>query len=511
MSSRVHKSIVNARVNFIFYLLSLAIAFYSRKVFLDYLGADFMGLTGTIGNLLGILNLANLGIGSTIGFVLYKPIFDKDQEKINEIISVFGYLYRIVGLIILGAGIIMSFFLPLIFPDTPFSHPLIYYSFFAFLASNLFGYFINYRYTLFGADQKGYLVTKYSQSANLVKTLIQMLLLYKTRNLYLWITIELAFGILYCFILNWRIRKEYPWLTTSYALGKAKKGEYGIIMKKAKQMFVHLLASSVRDQVLPFLIYAFTTLKMVAYYGNYMLIVSRLNVLLENFLGSTGAGVGNLIAEGDKEKILKVFWELTAIRYLCAGVITYSIYNLINPFICIWLGEEYILNTDVLVIILLAQFFKIVRGTNEQFIYGYGLYQDTWAPIVTLIITFGVAFIGGNFWGLAGVLSGDVASVLIIIFIWKPIFLFHKGFCVSKRQYWLELYKYFLSLSIVWVINLYIIRLIPIDASSGYINWVFYATIIVPMFSFSYLIIMFILCQGMRDFVYRIIRGIQKK
>ena len=62
--SRVRKSLLNARVNLIFYFLTLALSFFSRKIFLDTLGADFVGLTGTLQNLLGFLNLAELGIGS---------------------------------------------------------------------------------------------------------------------------------------------------------------------------------------------------------------------------------------------------------------------------------------------------------------------------------------------------------------------------------------------------------------------------------------------------------------
>lgn len=100
--SRVKKSLLNARVNLIFYFLTLILSFFSRKIFLDTLGADFVGLTGTLQNLLGFLNLAELGIGSAIGYVLYKPLFEHDEGKINEIISVFGYLLSLDRFYYLG-------------------------------------------------------------------------------------------------------------------------------------------------------------------------------------------------------------------------------------------------------------------------------------------------------------------------------------------------------------------------------------------------------------------------
>ena len=105
-ASRVKKSLLNARVNLIFYFLALILSFFSRKIFLDSLGAEFVGLTTTLQNLLGFLSLAELGVGTAIAYVLYKPLFDNDKEKINEVISVLGFLYRRVGLIILSGGII---------------------------------------------------------------------------------------------------------------------------------------------------------------------------------------------------------------------------------------------------------------------------------------------------------------------------------------------------------------------------------------------------------------------
>ena len=115
--SRLHKSYLNARVNVFFYLVTLFISFFSRKIFLEKLGADFVGLTSTMQNLLGFLNLAELGIGASIGYVLYKPIFDGNRDRIKEIVSVLAYLYRNVGLLILGAGLLLACFLPYIFAD----------------------------------------------------------------------------------------------------------------------------------------------------------------------------------------------------------------------------------------------------------------------------------------------------------------------------------------------------------------------------------------------------------
>lgn len=434
--SRVKKSLLNARVNLIFYFLTLALSFFSRKIFLDTLGADFVGLTTTLQNLLGFLNLAELGIGSAIGYVLYKPLFDHDEAKINEVISVFGYLYRWIGFIILGAGLVLGACLPLIFPSTEFEMGVIFFAYFAFLTSSLIGYFINYRQTLLGADQKNYVVTAYYQTATIVKTLIQMASAWYTGSYYLWVAIELTFGIVYSFILNWKINQTYPWLRSEVRLGRKLFKKYPEVMKYTRQLFVHQISGVVQFQTTPFLTYAFVSLRTVACYGNYTIIIDKLTILMNTVLGSTSAGVGNLIAEGNKGKIKTVFWELTTFRFFIAGMIFFALFLLMETFIKLWVGEQYILSPLVLLLATTTVYFQICTGCLGMFLFGFGLFADVWAPVAQSIIYLSVAIIGGHFIGLPGIIFGSLLSIVIIMGIWKPYYLWSRGFKEPVSDYW---------------------------------------------------------------------------
>lgn len=509
--SRVKKSLLNARVNLIFYFLTLALSFFSRKIFLDCLGADFVGLTGTLQNLLGFLNLAELGIGSAIGYVLYKPLFDHDEAKINEIISVFGYLYRWIGRIILGAGCILACFLPLIFPDTQFELGIIFFAYFAFLVSSLIGYFANYKQTLLGADQKNYVVTAYFQTANIVKVLIQMASAYYTGSYYLWVAIELAFGIIYSFILNWKINQVYPWLRSEVKQGKQLFKKYPEVMKYTKQLFVHKIGGFVQFQTTPFLIYAFVSLPIVAIYQNYTLITSKLVSCLSNFYSSVGASIGNLIAEGNKKRVIEIYWELFSLRVYIAAFACISLYYLINPFIILWIGDDYLIDNAALILILINTFISIIRWVSEDFIFGYGLFWDIWAPIIEAIINLLCAIIGGYFWGLPGVLLGGVISLSTVILLWKPYLLFHWGFKISLTKYW----HGFISCIVAVLIPIfgcqYIIGFISFNEYKSWINWIIYSIIV----SLSYLIMayisLYLLTPGMKSFTKRIITIIKNK
>ena len=351
--SRVHKSLLNAKVNLVFYFLSLFFAFFSRKIFLDSLGAEFIGLTGTLGNILGYLNLAELGIGTAITFHLYKPLQTNNTDQLNEIISLLGYLYKIIGTIIFSIAIIISIFFPFIFQSEKIGLPIIYFSFYSFLCSTMIGYFINYKQIILSADQKNYVINIYFQSANIAKTIIQIILAYKIKNPYIWVFTELLFSILACIILNWKISKEYAWLNIDTKNRHKLLKKYPNIITNTKQIFIHKIKDFLLMKSDEIFIFMFVSLKMVAFYGNYIMITSKITMLFTSLLDGVHAGIGNLVAEGRKSNILKIFWEMMFIRHFIAGFLVFTIYNLIEPFICLWLGNEYILNKQILFLLLI--------------------------------------------------------------------------------------------------------------------------------------------------------------
>lgn len=505
-ASRLKKSLLNARVNLIFYFLNLALSFFSRKIFLDALGADFMGLIGTMNNLLGFLNLAELGISTAIGYVLYKPLFEQNEPKINEIISVFGFLYRRIGFIILSAGCVLACFLPLIFPNNVFELGVVYFAFFSYLTTSLIGYFANYKQTLLGADQRNYVVTAYYQSAIIIKTLLQMTLVYYTGNYYLWISMELLLGITYSVILNWKVNQVYPWLRSEIKQGKLLFKKYPEVIKYTKQLFVHRIGGFVQFQTTPFLVYAFVSLKTVAYYGNYTLIIDKISIFISNLLGSTNAGVGNLIAEGNTKRILQVFWELMGIRFLIAGTISFALLQLTDAFISLWLGDEYIISRHILYLIILNSFIGYTRGATDQFIYGYGLFQDTWAPVAEVSINLIVAIVGGYFWGLPGILMGNITSLLLIIVLWKPYFLYSKGFKMPIVYYWIGYIKHLIIISLPAIACYFLLPSSSFTPEKSFAHWIVYGAAISSAYGIMTYTLLFFLTPGIRAFTYRIIK-----
>ena len=502
--SRLHKSLLNARIGLIFYFLTLILSFFSRKIFLNCLGADFIGLTGTLQNILGILNLAEFGIGACISFSLFKPLQEQDQGKIMEIMSVFGYLYRKIGIIIGIGGAVTSLFLPLIFKNTIFNLGIIYFSFASYLGSSLIGYFINYREILLGADQKNYLVSIYFQTGGIIKTIIQIILAYTYKNIYVWVLIEFVFGIISCIILNWKIDKEYPWLKPTIKDGKTLLKKYPEIINKTKQVFVHKFKDFLLGKSDEILIFAFVSLKMVAYYGNYIMIINKLSLLVGTMLDGVGAGVGNLVAEGNKKNMMKVFWELMSIRYFATGVTVFSLYHLMSPFITWWLGYEYALSHTILILLLVNFLIMQLRGVVDNFINAYGLYADIWSAWAEGIINIAVTVAAATQWGIAGILLGKIISTCIIIVVWKPYYLFTQGLKIPIRVYWSGTIRYYLAFIISFVSITFIAKFIPFQPDKNIQELLLYAVCTVIPFTVLYFTLIILGTQGMLDVLRRV-------
>ena len=495
---------LNAEVNIIFYFLSLFLAFFSRKIFLDCLGAEFIGLTGTLDNILGYLNLAELGIGSCISFFLYKPLQSQNRKEIQEILSVFGYLYRWIGFIIWGGGTLVSLFFPLIFANAELGLGIIYFTFFSFLGSSLIGYFINYRQILLSADQKNYLVAIYFQSANLIRTALQIVLALTYKNLYLWVFVEFLFGVIGCIILNWKINKEYPWLKTDKSQGRKLLKKYPGILTNTRRIFIHSIKDFIMGKSDELFIFLFVSLKMVAYYGNYMLIISKVTFLFKSVLDSVGAGIGNLIAEGDKSNTMKVFWELTTIRHFVAGFLCFAIYHFIEPFIALWLGSEYILDRTILILLVVYVYISNSRGVVDMYNHAYGLYADVWSAWTELVINVLTTIICGYYYGIIGILIGKIISLTPIVILWKPYYLFHSGLKLPILTYWNGASRNSLISILSFVLASIIIKNLSIHSSENYLSWIYYCIIGVIAYLTINLPLLYLFAKGSHDCLNRL-------
>ena len=95
--SRTKKSIRNVIFTIVGFVVTTLLQLVNRKVFILFLSSEYLGLNGLFSNILSMLSLSEMGIGAAIVFALYKPIAEKNTEKVKSLMALYKkaiYDYR---------------------------------------------------------------------------------------------------------------------------------------------------------------------------------------------------------------------------------------------------------------------------------------------------------------------------------------------------------------------------------------------------------------------------------
>lgn len=489
--SRVLNSIKNTYINFIFYILYLITSFLTRKTLLDNLGTELIGLSSTISNIVSFLNLAELGIGTAVSSCLYLPLFKKDTDEINNILSTFAYFYRLIGICLLITGVAFSFFINSLFSESNIPLNLILLNYYSFLSITLLSYFCNFKQIIYSADQKQYKIVSLLNVTKIAILILQCLAvkLIDSNKFEYYLLIYLTLNIAYMLVLQFSIKKEYKWLKVDVSKGKLVYKKYTNLVSKSKQLFFHKISGVILNQTSPVILYYYTTLSAVTLYYNYILIISGVTSLISNIFSGVSGSVGNLVAEGNNNKIIKIYNELNISRIWISSVISIVLYSVIQNLITIWLGSNYILSNKTSLLMILIMYIMMTRSTNEIFLQAYGLFKDIWAPIAESTINITLSIILGYYWGLEGILTGVLISLIVIVKIWKPFFLFNYAFKINSKIYFIKYTIQIIIFYTSYIFSVYITNAITKDASNVLLLIIKTLTITIIYSIISYLIL----------------------
>lgn len=504
--SRISYSVKNVKVSLAFYMLVLLLNFFSRRIFLETLGNELVGLSETVMSYIGFLNLAEMGLTVAIANVLYAPLYGGDREQVTELVSLLGWLFRLVGILIGAAGLIFAVFIPWIFAKDiagGLDAGLVYATYFTFLTTTLLSYLVNYKQNLLVADQRGYAVTKVFNLCLILKVLLQMALLKWAGAGYLtWLVLELVFGVVFAVWLEAVVRRVYPWLRSSPLLGRGLVRKYREVFAGAKRIFAHRIAGFVLVQSDKLVISQVLSLTMVSFYTNYSIIINRVTTFITGTLQNSYAGVGNLVAEGNREKIRLVFWQFNAMYFWLGGTVAFAFYKMIDPFIVLWLPpERYELFSGPVVLMLVGTLFiGLIRQTVQYFLNAYGLYHDVWAAWTEAGLNVAISVWACLHYGVAGVVAGTLLSTGLFVLLWKPYFLYRRGFREPSGEYWLTILKYMAILGGSWLLAGWIAGLGWLPSMATWGGWVVNALAVPLIYGVICGGAMYLFSQGMRCF-----------
>lgn len=449
--SRVKNSFFNVSALLIEYILKLIIAFVIRTVFIKQLGADFLGLEGLFTNILQIMSISELGIGSAIVFSLYKPLVNKDQEKINTLMHLYKKCYLFIGVFIAIAGIILMPFLPSIIKSS-FDFGNVYFLFFLYLLQTLSTYWVlAYKESLLTADQKQYKSVIITNGIIFVKFILQLLSIVIFKSFVLYIISSIVTNILRNILIARVVDKNYPY-AKKYNNIKLPEKEKKDLVKNVTGLSLYKISSTVMNSTDNIIISIFISLVTTGIYSNYLLIVTNLKNILNTIFSSMTASVGNLFAEGDKKRSEFIFRCLSFMNFWIYGFAAICLWELLNPFIEIWIGKEFIFDSLIVFIIVLNFITDGLQRTVLTYKDACGLFwKGKFRPVFSALSNIILSIIFVQWWGIFGVLLASVVSRMITTWWFDPYLVYHHALNESPKSYYINYFKYLFVVVIVCV------------------------------------------------------------
>jgi O-antigen/teichoic acid export membrane protein len=317
------------------------------------------------------------------------------------------------------------------------------------------------------------------------------------------VSVGFFYTIITCIVFNRRIDKEYPWLKINVRIGRQKLKEYPGILRKTRQVFIQRIKDLILYRSDDLLVAIFGDVVLSAFYFNYTMLINKLNVMVNILSDGMNAGIGNLLAEGNDKNTMKVFWELTAIRFLIVGFVIFFFLLFMQPFIRCWLGPQWLLSDLIVYLLLTNVFIFISRGVVEMYIGASGLFQDVWAAWTELIVNLGITFSLAPFIGIPGILIGKIVSVFFIAIFWKPYFLFTQGLHQPVSVYWRGMSLYYAVFAVFLLVTL-MLKLFVIDPNvRSWGSLIGYGFAIFPLLLALYFFALLVFTRGMKYFVAR--------
>lgn len=443
--SRKTNSIRNTKYAVIGQFIGLAITFLTRMVFVRMLSAEYLGLNGLFTNILSILNFAELGIGSSIIFSLYKPLAEKNETKIKILMGIYKKSYTIIGVIVAILGITFMPFLGNVIKDIP-NIPNIKLIYLMFIIDSVISYLLSYKRSLMIADQKGYIDTIFHYSFNIGMNILQISVLFLTQNYIFYLGVKILNTLVENIVIYRYVDKLYPFIREK-STEKLEEIEKRTLIRNIKALICHKIGSVAVLGTDNLLISKYVSLASVGVYSNYLMIINGLNTIFGLAFQSIVASVGNLNATETKEKSKFIFNCIDLIGFWIYTFASISLINLINPFIRLWVGERYLFSMPLVMIIILNFYLAGMRKSVQTFKEAFGLFwYDRYKPLFEAVINLTASIILVKQIGTIGVFIGTAISTILTCFWIEPYVLYKYGFHVSSKKYFI---KYFINTAIL--------------------------------------------------------------
>lgn len=453
--SRSYNAVRNISFGMVKQIVTLVLAFATKTIFVRMLGAEYTGINGLYSNILTLLSLAELGVGNVMVYSLYAPVREHNISAIKSLMTYFKKIYRVIAISISGLGIAIIPFLKIIInSNLPEDKLVVYYL--LFLLNSVASYFVVYKTTLLQADQKIYIQNLVNTISLIVQYIIQIVYLLLTRNYIGFLTIQVMCTIVQNVVLSYIADRTYPYLKDKAI--PQKQIEKTSLNENIKSMFLYKLATIIINNTDNILISMLLGTVYVGYYSNYYSLITYVTTFVTILIQGITAGLGNLNAEHNEEKSYKMFCNLIYLFNFIAAFCVATFANVVQDFIPIWLGKEYLMDTGTVGAILFT--FYISTVTNPVWMYRetMGLFkQIKYVMFLTAILNIIFSIILGLKFGVAGII-GATGIARICTIIWYEPRILYKKFAHPVCGYFRMQLKYLMINMLILILSVAVCR-----------------------------------------------------
>lgn len=446
--SRTEYSILNILTGVGGYFLNTVLGFVCRMVFVRCLSADYLGVNGLFTNILTMLSLAELGVGSAIVYALYKPLAENDEEKIASLMRLYSKAYRMIGTVIAVVGLALMPFIKLIIQDQPNISESIYLLYAINLFNTASSYFFSYRSSLLIAAQRNYIVGGINYAITILQSILQMIFLLKFRNYLGYLLIQTAGTFVYNILVSYVAGRQFPFIRKKN-VNPLPKNEQKVLFSNIRDLMIYKVSGLLVNSTDNILITFFRGLATTGVASNYTLLVNTLNSLLSQVFNGLTASIGNHNAIESTEKRYQMFSFLNMTNFWIFGWAALGIFFCSSDLVQLCFGEEYVLSKEIPFVMALNFFSVGMMNAVWTYKHTLGLFHyGRFIQFFTGVLNIVFSVLLGTYWGLFGILFATFVARAFTSLWYDPYAVFKYGFEKSPFEYVKKIVKYLIVLAI---------------------------------------------------------------
>ena len=487
---RTRSSLHTLAVSFFGQVVNLILLFASRRLFVQHFAQEYLGVNGLFSNILTVLSLAELGIGTAMIYGLYQPAADGDEAGICRLMNLYRVLYGVVGVVVLVLGVVLLPVLPYLVHGGGVPGLRLIYCMYLF--DTVAGYFLSYKQAVLTAHQEAWRITAVTQAVRSVQILLQMMVIICLENFYIYLAIQMCTQLTANIILSGIVSRRYPYLRNNQE-GYPSREDCLDLFRQVGALSIHRLGGVLVSHTDNLIISTFRGLATVGIYSNYQMVLNSMRLMMSYIYNSFSPAIGNLAASKDRDRVYEVHSALDFLLSLLYGWLSLCLAALFNPFIRLYFGVDYVLPFPVALLIVLDFYLHGMRQMTLRFRDGMGLYwYDRYKPVAEILLNLVVSIALVGRFGIAGVVVGTIISNLFTDFWVEPFVFFRYGVKDGwKRKFVWYYVKRIEQASvlmvdglILWVLHVYI----PIQ---NFADWVIWGGICTVIYGLSVLLVFY--------------------